>query len=79
MFRFQHLKSCVLFGEVTNTFVHALLGVCPSLVRLELYFLGKRTDVDDTMGEVRHAVHAVRHAVRTRCAVFWVVRLTLFP
>jgi hypothetical protein len=47
--RFQHLKSCVLFGEVTNTFVHALLGVCPSLVRLELYFLGKHTDVDDTM------------------------------
>jgi len=50
--RFHHLQACVLFGEVTNAFVHTLLTACPLLRRLELYFLGRSTDVDDALFSV---------------------------
>uniref|UniRef100_A0A7S1NER5 Uncharacterized protein n=1 Tax=Eutreptiella gymnastica TaxID=73025 RepID=A0A7S1NER5_9EUGL len=47
--RFQYLQTCILFGEVTNLFVHSLLSTCKSLSRLELYILGRKTAVDDTL------------------------------
>eukprot|EP00667_Euglena_gracilis_P006883 EG_transcript_6946 len=50
--RFSRLQACVLFGEVTNKFVHTLLGTCFGLRRLELYFLGRGTEVDDTLFSV---------------------------
>eukprot|EP01006_Ploeotia_vitrea_P032246 TRINITY_DN6450_c0_g1_i1.p1 TRINITY_DN6450_c0_g1~~TRINITY_DN6450_c0_g1_i1.p1 ORF type:complete len:581 (-),score=23.45 TRINITY_DN6450_c0_g1_i1:57-1799(-) len=47
--RFSKLRSCVLFGSVSNEFVHTLLMHCHELERLELYVMDHHAEVDDEL------------------------------